>query len=218
MIGQSIINFSNGGWGRLSALTASILLISFVVSLSGFIAMIPVAVLVGIMFMVSIGTFEWESGNRIRYMPNSDKFVLVAVTIITIFADLAIAVITGIIISALVFAWNHAKMRSRVYREDEETKVYEFDGPLFFGSTTSFFELFDTKHDPKNIILDFKNARVMDISGVEAIDNITKKYAEMGKALTIRHLSEDCKQILKDAGPFCTYEENDPKYKVAIDY
>ncbi len=218
MIGQSIINFSNGGWGRLSALTASILLISFVVALSSFIALIPVAVLVGIMFMVSIGTFEWESGNRIRYMPNSDKFVLITVTIITIFADLAIAVITGIIISALVFAWNHSKVRSKTYREDENTKVYEFDGPLFFGSTTSFFELFDTKHDPENIILDFKDARVMDISGVEAIDNITKKYAQMDKKLTIRHLSEDCKKILKNAGPFCTYEEDDPNYKVAINY
>lgn len=218
MIGQSIINFSNGGWGRLSALTASLLLISFVVSLSGFIAMIPVAVLVGIMFMVSIGTFEWESANRLKYMPNHDRFVLVAVTIITIFADLAIAVITGIIISALVFAWNHSKVRSRTHREDENTKVYEFDGPLFFGSTTSFFELFDTKHDPENIILDFKDARVMDISGVEAIDTITKRYAQAGKKLTIRHLSEDCKKILKDAGPFCTYEENDPKYKVAINY
>ena len=218
MIGQSIINFSNGGWGRLSGITASILLISFVVVLSPYIALIPVAVLVGIMFMVSIGTFEWESGNRIRFMPNSDKFVLIAVTVITIFADLAIAVITGIIISALVFAWKHSKVRSRTHREDENTKVYEFDGPLFFGSTTSFFELFDTKHDPKNIILDFKDARVMDISGVEAIDNITKKYAEAGKKLTIRHLSEDCKKILKDAGPFCTYEEDDPNYKVAINY
>ncbi|XPV70090.1 MAG: SulP family inorganic anion transporter [Halarcobacter sp.] len=218
MIGQSIINFSNGGWGRLSALTASILLISFVVSLSGFIAMIPVAVLVGIMFMVAIGTFEWESGNRIRYMPNHDKFVLIAVTVITIFADLAIAVITGIIISALVFAWKHSKVRSRTHREDDNTKVYEFDGPLFFGSTTSFFELFDTKHDPENIILDFKDARVMDISGVEAIDTITKRYADEGKKLTIRYLSEDCKKILKDAGPFCTYEENEPKYKLAIDY
>ncbi|RXJ89233.1 sodium-independent anion transporter [Arcobacter sp. CECT 8983] len=218
MIGQSIINFSNGGWGRLSGITAAILLISFVVALSPYIALIPVAVLVGIMFMVSIGTFEWESGNRIRFMPNSDKFVLVAVTVITIFADLAIAVITGIIISALVFAWNHSKVRSRTYREDDNTKVYEFDGPLFFGSTTSFFELFDTKHDPDNIILDFKDARVMDISGVEAIDNITKKYAKKGKKLTIRHLSEDCKKILKDAGPFCTYEEDDPKYKVAINY
>lgn len=185
MIGQSIINFSNGGWGRLSALTASILLISFVVSLSGFIAMIPVAVLVGIMFMVAIGTFEWESGNRIRYMPNHDKFVLIAVTVITIFADLAIAVITGIIISALVFAWKHSKVRSRTHREDDNTKVYEFDGPLFFGSTTSFFELFDTKHDPENIILDFKDARVMDISGVEAIDTITKRYADEGKNLQL---------------------------------
>ncbi len=218
MIGQSIINFSNGGWGRLSGITAAVLLISFVVSLSSYIAMIPVAVLVGIMFMVSIGTFEWESGNRIRYMPNHDKFVLIAVTIITIFADLAIAVITGIIISALVFAWKHSKVRSRTYRENDNTKVYEFDGPLFFGSTTSFFELFDTKHDPENIVLDFKDARVMDISGVEAIDTITKKYAQAGKKLTIRHLSEDCKKILKDAGPFCTYEENDPKYKVAINY
>ncbi|RXK14273.1 sodium-independent anion transporter [Halarcobacter mediterraneus] len=218
MIGQSIINFSNGGWGRLSGITAAILLISFVVALSSYIALIPVAVLVGIMFMVSIGTFEWESGNRIRYMPNSDKFVLIAVTVITIFADLAIAVITGIIISALVFAWKHSKVRSRTHRENEDTKVYEFDGPLFFGSTTSFFELFDIKHDPKNIILDFKDARVMDISGVEAIDNITKKYAKANKKLTIRHLSEDCKKILKDAGPFCTYEEDDPKYKVAINY
>lgn len=218
MIGQSIINFTNGGWGRLSALTASVLLISFVVALSDFIALIPVAVLVGIMFMVSIGTFEWESGNRIRYMPNSDRFVLIAVTIITIFADLAIAVITGIIISALVFAWKHSKVRSKTHRENDNTKVYEFDGPLFFGSTTSFFELFDTKHDPDNIILDFKDARVMDISGVEAIDNITKKYADLGKKLTIRHLSEDCKKILKNAGPFCTYEEDDPNYKVAINY
>ena len=218
MIGQSIINFSNNGWGRLSALTASLLLISFVVILPDFIALIPVAVLVGIMFMVSIGTFEWESGNRFRFMPNSDRFVLIAVTIITIFADLAIAVITGIIISALVFAWNHSKVRSRTYRDDDDTKIYEFDGPLFFGSTTSFFELFDLAHDPSYVILDFKDARVMDISGVEAIDTITKKYADAGKKLTIRHLSEDCKKILKNAGPFCTYEENDPNYKVAIDY
>lgn len=218
MIGQSIINFSNGGWGRLSALSAALLLISFVVALSEYIAMIPVAVLVGIMFMVSIGTFEWESGNRFRFMPNSDKFVLVAVTVITIFADLAIAVITGIIISALVFAWNHSKVRSRTYRENDDTKIYEFDGPLFFGSTTSFFELFDLKHDPEIVVLDFKDARVMDISGVEAIDTITKKYADAGKKLTIRHLSEDCKKILKNAGPFCTYEENDPNYKVAVNY
>ncbi|MCV6607377.1 MAG: SulP family inorganic anion transporter [Campylobacterales bacterium] len=218
MIGQSIINFSNGGWGRLSGVTAAILLISFVVALSGFISMIPVAVLVGIMFMVSIGTFEWESGHRIKYMPNSDKFVLVAVTVITIFADLAIAVISGIIISALVFAWKHAKVYATTHREDDGTKVYEFNGPLFFGSCTSFNEQFDLAHDPKRVVLDFKNARVMDISGVEAIDGITKKYAEAGKELSIKHLSEDCKKLLKDAGPFCEYTEYDPKYKVAYNY
>ena len=217
MIGQSIINFSNGGWGRLSALVASVLLILFVVSLSGVIALIPVAVLVGIMFMVSIGTFEWESGNRLKYMPTSDKFVLVAVTVITIFADLAVAVITGIIISALVFAWKQAKVYSRTSVEDNR-KIYEFNGPLFFGSTTSFMEQFDVKNDPNEVVLSFKNARVLDISGVEAIDGITKKYKEAGKSLRIRHLSDDCKQILKEAGPYCEYREEDPNYKVAYNY
>jgi SulP family sulfate permease len=217
MIGQSIINFSNGGWGRLSALVASILLILFVIVLTDLIAIIPVAVLVGIMFMVSIGTFEWESGNRIKYMPNGDRFVLIAVTLITIFFDLAIAVITGIIISALVFAWQHAKVFSRT-RMEEKRKIYEFEGPLFFGSTTSFFEQFDLQNDPDEVVLDFKRARVMDISGVEAIDSITKKYSENGKKLTIRHLSEDCKITLKNAGPFCEYNEDDPNYKVAYNY
>ena len=218
MIGQSIINFTNGGWGRLSGITAAILLISFVVALNGYIAMIPVAVLVGIMFMVAIGTFEWESGHRIKYMPNSDKFVLIVVTIITIYADLAIAVITGIIISALVFAWKHAKVFAKTHLEDDGTKIYEFNGPLFFGSTTSFYEQFDLPHDPDFIVLDFKNARVMDISGVEAIDGITRKYREAGKSLKIRHLSKDCKKILKEAGPFCDFEVDDPNYKVAYDY
>jgi len=213
MIGQSIINFSSGGWGRLSALTASILLILFVVSLTDLIAIIPVAVLVGIMFMVSIGTFEWESGNRIKYMQNSDRFVLVAVTIITIFFDLAIAVITGIIISALVFAWQNAKVRSRRIQQ-KDVVIYEFDGPLFFGSVTSFNEQFQIQEDADEVILDFKNAKVMDISGVEAIDGITRKYQDAGKTLRIRHLSEDCKTTLKNAGPFCEYTIDDPSYKI----
>lgn len=168
--------------------------------------------------MVSIGTFEWSSFARITKMPKSDAFVLVTVTGITIVEDLAIAVISGVIISALVFAWKHAKVTARTHREDDGTKIYNFDGPLFFGSVTAFNDNFDIKHDPEKIILDFKDARVMDISGVEAIDAITKKYAEAGKKLTIRHLSSDCKKILKDAGPFCTYEEDDPNYKVAINY
>jgi len=217
MIGQSVINFTSGGLGRLSGFTASVLLILFVISLSSLIGTIPVAVLVGIMFMfmVSIGTFEFSSVSRLKYMPKADAFVLIAVTIITIFFDLAVAVVAGIIISALVFAWQHAKIYSKTYFEDDNTKVYELEGPLFFGSVTSFNEQFDVQNDPKNVIIDFKNTRVMDISGVEAIDALTKKYKQHGKILQLRHLSKDCKNLLKDAGPYCTFEENDPTYKVA---
>ncbi len=218
MIGQSIINYTSGGLGRLSGVVASIGLILLVATLTDLLNIIPVAILVGIMFMVSIGTFEWSSFGRITKMPKSDAFVLATVTGITIVADLAIAVISGVIISALVFAWNHAKVTAKTHLEDDGTKVYDFDGPLFFGSVTSFNEEFDITNDPYNIVLDFKDARVMDISGVEAIDAITKKYQEADKKLSIRHLSPDCKKILKNAGPFCTYEEDDPKYKVAINY
>jgi len=214
MIGQSVINFTSGGLGRLSGFTASVLLILFVISISSLIGVIPVAVLVGIMFMVSIGTFEFSSLSRLKYMPKSDAFVLIVVTIITVFFDLAVAVVAGIIISALVFAWQHAKIYSRTKMEDD-TKVYELEGPLFFGSVTSFLEQFDIENDPKNVIIDFKNARVMDISGVEAIDMITKKYKKEGKNLQLRYLSKDCKNLLKDAGPYCTFEEDDPTYKVA---
>ena len=217
MIGQSIINYTSGGLGRVSSFTASILLILFVVSLSDLIGTIPVAVLVGIMFMVSIGTFEFSSISRIKYMPRADAFVLVLVTIITVFFDLAVAVIAGIIVSALVFAWQHAKIHANSHIEDDGTKVYDVDGPLFFGSVTSFQEQFEVADDPDKIVLDFKDARVMDISGVEAIDMITKKYRESGKTLSIRHLSKDCKGLLKEAGPFCTYAEDDPTYKIATD-
>jgi len=218
MIGQSIINYTSGGWGRLSGITAAVTLMLLIATLTDILNIIPVAILVGIMFMVSIGTFEWSSFARITKMPKSDAFVLVSVTAITIVADLAIAVISGVIISALVFAWKHAKVTSKTRREDDGTKIYNFDGPLFFGSVTSFNEEFDIKHDPENIILDFKNARVMDISGVEAIDAITKKYSEANKTIKIRHLSSECKAIMNNAGKFCTYEEDDPKYKIAYDY
>ena len=217
MIGQSIINFTSGGLGRLSSFTAAVLLIILVVSFSGIIAVIPVAVLVGIMFMVSIGTFEFSSLKRIKHMPRPDAFVLVTVTIITVFEDLAVAVIAGIIISALVFAWEHAKIFARTHTDENGRKIYELDGPLFFASVTSFNEQFDLKNDPEEVVIDFKDARVMDSSGAEAIDAITDKYKKAGKKLTIRHLSEDCKKTLKSAGPFCTYEEDDPTYKVAHD-
>ncbi len=216
MIGQSVINFTSGGLGRLSSFTAAVLLIILVVSFSDVIAAIPVAVLVGIMFMVSIGTFEFSSIKRIKHMPKADAFVLVVVTIITVFEDLAVAVIAGIIISALVFAWEHAKIFAHTKIEDGK-KIYELDGPLFFGSVTSFNEQFNVEEDPEEVIIDFKKARVMDSSGAEAIDALTEKYKKAGKKLTLRHLSKDCKKTLKTAGPFCTYEEDDPTYKVAHD-
>ena len=215
MIGQSIINYTSGGLGRLSSFTASVLLITLVVSFSNIIAIIPVAVLVGIMFMVSIGTFEFSSLRRIKHMPKADAFVLIAVTVITVFEDLAIAVIAGIIISALVFAWEHAKIQSRTIIEDDGKKVYCLNGPLFFASVTSFGEQFDVENDPSEVVIDFAGARVMDSSGAEAIDAITEKYNQAGKKLTIKHLSKDCRKVLKTAGPFCTYEEDDPTYKVA---
>ena len=215
MIGQSVINFTSGGLGRLSSFTAAVLLIVLVVSFSSVIAAIPVAVLVGIMFMVSIGTFEFSSLSRIKYMPRSDAFVLIVVTIITVLEDLAVAVIAGIIISALVFAWEHAKIHAKSNTDDAGKKIYELDGPLFFGSVTSFNEQFDVENDPEEVVIDFKDARVMDSSGSEAIDALTDKYKQAGKKLTLRHLSEDCKKTLHSAGPFCTYEEDDPTYKVA---
>jgi SulP family sulfate permease len=216
MIGQSVINFTSGGLGKLSSFTASVLLIILVVNFSSVISSIPIAVLVGIMFMVSIGTFEFSSIKRITKMPKSDAFVLVVVTIITIFEDLAVAVIAGIIISALVFAWEHAKIIARVI-DEEKKRVYLIDGPLFFASVTSFNEQFDIENDPQEVVIDFKDARVLDSSGVEAIDNITDRYNKAGKKLTLRHLSKDCKKTLTLAGEFCSYEEDDPTYKVAKD-
>jgi len=218
MIGQSIINYTSGGIGRLSSFVAAVGLIILVVSMSGVLNAIPVAVLVGIMFMVSIGTFEWSSFSRLNKMPRTDAFVMVTVTIITVFEDLAIAVIAGVIISALAFAWKHARIWTRTHVEEDGTKVYELDGPLFFGSATTFADNFDIPNDPPKVVIDFKNARVMDSSGVEAVDAITKKYEDAGKNLLLRHLSADCKAILKLAGPHCTYEEDDPTYKVAFNY
>lgn len=175
MIGQSIINSTSGGTTKLSSITAAILLIVFVVSIPGIIGKIPIGVLVGIMFMVSIKTFEWASLSRLKTMGKPDAFVLIAVTIITIFADLAIAVIIGVIISALVFAYQNAKIRSVCKIQEDGTKVYELEGPLFFGSSTGFAnDLFDPKNDPQNVVIDFGKTRVMDSSGVEAIDKVAK--------------------------------------------
>ncbi len=218
MIGQSIINFTSGGLGRLSSFTAAVGLIVLVISMTDVLNAIPVGVLVGIMFMVSIGTFEWSSFSHLKHMPKTDVFVMVTVTIITVVEDLAIAVIAGVIISALVFAWKHARIWTKSSIEADGTKLYELEGPLFFGSATTFSDNFDPKNDPQKVVIDFKNARVLDFSGVEAIDSLIKKYEQNGKQLLLRHLSPDCKAILKKAGPHCSYEEDDPTYKVAFNY
>jgi SulP family sulfate permease len=218
MIGQSIINYTSGGLGRLSSFTAAVGLMVLVAFFTDTLQLIPIGVLVGIMFMVSIGTFEWSSFGHIKKMPKEDAFIMVAVTIITIFFDLAVAVIIGSIISALVFAWKHARIYAREEIKDENTKVYKLDGPLFFASVQSFVDNFDIENDPKNVILDFKNARVLDSSGVEAIENIYKKYTKAGKNITIEHLSKDCIAILKQAKSSVIMQSDDPEYKVARDY
>lgn len=220
MIGQSIINFTSGGLGRLSGVVAAVGLMTLVASLTDTLNIIPIAVLVGIMFMVSIGTFEWSSFSHLKHMPREDAFVVISVTLITIFEDLAIAVIAGVIISALVFAWKQARIYAKISFTNDGTKVYEIEGPLFFGSSSSFLEIFDPHNDSQRVILEFKNARVMDSSGVEAINVITKKYEDAGKILMLRHLSKDCKELLLKAGHHCTFVEtsDDPTYKVAYNY
>lgn len=218
MIGQSIINFTSGGLGRLSSFVAAVGLLILVISMTDVLNTIPVGVLVGIMFMVSIGTFEWSSFSHLKHMPRADVFVMVVVTIITVVEDLAIAVISGVIISALVFAWKHARIWAKTHTEEDGTKVYTLEGPLFFGSATTFSDNFSVDQDPPRVVINFKNARVLDFSGVEAIDAMVKKYEEAGKSLLLRHLSADCKKILKHAGPHCSYEEDDPTYKVAFNY
>jgi len=218
MIGQSIINYTSGGLGRLSSFVAAVGLLALVVSMTDVLNTIPVGVLVGIMFMVSIGTFEWSSFSHLKHMPRADVFVMIVVTIITVLEDLAIAVIAGVIISALVFAWKHARIWTKTDTEEDGTKVYTLEGPLFFASATTFSDNFSVEQDPPRVVIDFKNARVLDFSGVEAIDAMVKKYEEAGKSLLLRHLSPDCKAILKHAGPHCSYEEDDPTYKVAFNY
>ena len=220
MIGQSIINYSSGGLGRLSGITASVGLLFLVATMTDILNIIPVAVLVGIMFMVSIGTFAWSSFSHLKTMPKTDAFVMVVVTIITIVEDLAVAVIAGVIISALAFAWKHAKVYAVSRFEIDGTKIYELEGPLFFASASTFADIFDIDNDPEHIVIDFKQTRVMDSSGVEAIDSLTKKYAELYKDIKLRHLSEDCKVLLNRAGHDCCYEndDEDPTYRVAYNY
>ena len=220
MIGQSIINVDSGGRGRLSGAFAALALLGFILFAAPLIEQIPIAALVGVMFMVVIGTFAWSSFRIIRKIPIADAIVLIAVSAITVWKDLAVAVIAGVIISALVFAWKNATMiRARKRMQPDGTKTYEIWGPLFFGSIQSFNSKFDVKNDPENVEIDFVESRVSDHSAMEAIFNLIKKYEAAGKSFKLKHLSEDCKALMYKASPkfkeVIVEDINDPRYYLA---
>ncbi|MCT7360974.1 SulP family inorganic anion transporter [Thalassolituus pacificus] len=219
MIGQSMINVSSGGRGRLSGIAAALFLLSFILFASPLIEQIPIAALIGVMFMVVIGTFEWSSFRILRKVPKHDAFVLILVSAVTVVTDLAIAVVVGVIVAALVFAWEHAKhISARTRIQENGAKVYELFGPLFFGSVANFKELFEPENDPDVVIIEFRNSRVADHSALEAIDSIAERYLALGKELHLRHLSEDCRGMLKKAGNLCDVNViEDPNYRVAVD-
>lgn len=219
MIGQSMININSGGRGRLSGITAAVALMLFILFGASLIEQIPLAALVGVMFMVVIGTFEWSSLRIMKKIPKHDAFIIVLVSTVTVFTDLAIAVFVGVIVAALVFAWDHAKhISTKSYTDQNGWKVYELYGPLFFGSASNFAELFDPKNDPEDVVVEFLHSRVADHSGLEAIDSLAERYEKVGKRLHIRHLSPECHKLLKKADNIVevNYIE-DPKYHIASD-
>ncbi len=221
MIGQSMINVNSGGRGRLSGITAALSLLCFILFASALIEIIPVAALIGVMFIVVLGTFEWSSFRIIRKVPKSDAFVLILVSVVTVLTDLAIAVVVGVIVSALVFAWEHAKhirveKRGEEHGEEPGGSVYKVHGPLFFGSTTEFMAQFNPKNDSDDVIIDFADSRVCDHSGLEAIDTLAERYMNAGKSLHLRHLSPDCRKLLKKSGSLVEVNViEDPRYFVA---
>jgi SulP family sulfate permease len=217
MIGQSLINISSGARARLSGIVASVMLLVFIMFGANLIERLPMAALTGVMIMVAIGTFEWASLKTFRRMPKSDVIVMVLVTLITVFLhNLALAVLIGVVIAALVFAWENAKrIRARKFIDDQGAKHYEIFGPLFFGSVTVFNEKFDVLNDPDEVIIDFSESRVADMSGIEALNKITERYRKVGKKLHLKHLSADCRQLLKDANDIIEVNVmEDPVYKV----
>jgi len=220
MIGQSLINISNGARARLSGFVASVVLLLFVMFGANLIEQVPMAALTGLMIMVSIGTFEWSSLRTFNKMPKSDIFVMITVTLVTVLLhNLALAVILGVIIAALVFAWDNAKrIRARKSIDEQGVKHYEIYGPLFFGSITAFNEKFDVINDPQEVIIDFRESRVVDMSAIEALNKITERYLKMGKKLHLRHLSKDCQILLKNADKIIDVNVlEDPNYKVLVD-
>ena len=222
MIGQTVININSGGRGRLSGIMMALTLLSFVLFADKLIEMVPIAALVGVMFMMVIETFAWSSFRILKKIPKSDAFVLITVSLVTVFVDLAVAVFVGVIISALAFAWENAKrIRARKRMKADGTKVYEIWGPLFFGSISAFNEKFDIKNDPEKVEIDFVESRISDHSALEAIFNLVEKYEAEGKQIRLKHLSEDCKILMYKASP--KFREvvveaiDDPRYHLAED-
>ena len=221
MIGQSMINVKSGGRTRISSVSASLFLLSFILFTSSLIELIPIAALVGVMFMVVLGTFAWNSLKLLFVVPKSDALVIILVTVVTVYADLAIAVVVGVIVSALVFAWKSAsriKATERQSRTEKGAKVYEIEGPLFFSSTNSFLEIFKPSQDPDLIIIDFAQSKVIDQSALKAIEDIADKYSSFGKKVKLRHLSKDCHRLLSRTGQLIMDSDDDPDYSVAADY
>ena len=219
MIGQSMINVNSGGRGRASGITAALALLGFILFASGLIEIIPLAALVGVMFIVVIGTFEWSSFRILKKVPKADAFVIILVSGVTVATDLAIAVIVGVIVSALVFAWEHAKhVVVTRYTNDKGLTIYEVNGPLFFGSVSSFLDQFNITDDSDDVTIEFKNSRVADHSAIEAIDTLAERFVSQGKTIHLKHLSKECQQLLEKAGDLVEVNViEDPEYHIATD-
>lgn len=220
MIGQSLINVSSGARARLSGIVAAVMLLVFIVFGAPLIEQLPMAALTGLMIMVAVGTFEWASLKTFRRMPTSDVFIMVLVTLVTaVLHNLALAVLIGVVVAALVFAWDNAvRIRARKRVDEQGWKHYELYGPLFFGSTTVFAEKFDVEGDPEHVVLDFQESRVVDMSAIEALNRLTARYAKTGKKVHLRHLSEDCRALIDKAGSIIEVNHfEDPTYKVVRD-
>ena len=220
MIGQSLINTSAGARARLSGIVAAVMLLVFIMFGSSLIEKLPMAALVGLMFMVAIGTFEWASFKTFKKMPWSDVIVMVLVTLITaITHNLAIAVLIGVVLAALAYSWENAKrIRARKYVDAQGVKHYEIFGPLFFGSVKGFAEKFDVVNDPEEVIIDFKESRIADMSAIEALNSITHRYYKQGKKVHLRHLSNDCIALLNKAEAIIDVNiMEDPTYKLPLD-
>ena len=220
MVGQSLINTSIGARTRLSGIVASVMLLMFVMFGASIIEKLPMAALVGLMFMVAITTFEWASLRTFRKMPASDVFVMVAVTlIVAITHNLAIAVASGVIFAALAYAWENAKrIRARKYIDEKGVKHYEIYGPLFFASVKTFAEKFDPINDPNEVIIDFAESRIVDMSAISALHAITERYRKQNKMIHLRHLSEDCRKLLSTANTIIDINVmEDPTYRIPLD-